>query len=254
MIRAFPIGHGGTLVHLHNVSGGILGGDYLELEVLVGPNAYAQLTSTGATRLYRSRDTHSENVANQQSLIKIAQNGLLEFVPDQLIPFAGSCYRQQTNIELAEGAGLFWWEVVAPGREASGEVFEYALLDSNLKITTTDHKPIVLERSRLEPRRKPLAVLARLGCYHYYANFYICRVGVEAKCWQALENELAILAQQLSTGGQTLWSVSTLVCDGLVVRALSQHSRTIMSGLPLFWKAAKRELYQQEVELPRKIY
>src|SRR5260370_8851376 len=55
VIRAFPISTGGALVHVHNISGGVLGGDQLELEVDVEPGAHAQLTSTGPTRLYRTR-------------------------------------------------------------------------------------------------------------------------------------------------------------------------------------------------------
>ena len=55
VVRSFPLEGGGALVHLHNLSGGVLGGDQLELDVEVGPGACAQLTSTGATRLYRSR-------------------------------------------------------------------------------------------------------------------------------------------------------------------------------------------------------
>src|SRR5437016_4958960 len=55
VIRAFPLSSGGVLVHVHNVSGGVLGGDQLVLDVEVGPGWQAQLTSTSATRLYRSR-------------------------------------------------------------------------------------------------------------------------------------------------------------------------------------------------------
>jgi len=55
VVRAFHLEDGGCLVHLHNLSGGVLGGDCLELKVEVGPEAIVQLTSTGATRLYRSR-------------------------------------------------------------------------------------------------------------------------------------------------------------------------------------------------------
>src|SRR5579859_5341652 len=54
VIRAFSLPQGGALVHLHNLSGGVLGGDQLELSVEVGPHAYAQLTTTSATRVYRS--------------------------------------------------------------------------------------------------------------------------------------------------------------------------------------------------------
>ena len=35
-IRAFPQANGGALVHLHNVSGGVLAGDRLLLQIAVG--------------------------------------------------------------------------------------------------------------------------------------------------------------------------------------------------------------------------
>src|ERR1700730_17127151 len=55
IVRAFQQDDGGSLVHLHNLSGGVLGGDHLDLTVEVGPGAVAQVTSTGATRIYRCR-------------------------------------------------------------------------------------------------------------------------------------------------------------------------------------------------------
>ena len=55
VVRAFPLENGATLAHLHNVSGGLLGGDRLELTVRVGPDAAVQLTTTSATRIYRPR-------------------------------------------------------------------------------------------------------------------------------------------------------------------------------------------------------
>lgn len=126
VIRAFPLADGGALVHLHNISGGVLGGDQLELNVDVGPKAYAQLTTTGATRIYRS---HPEApVAAQTSNIHIQEGALLEYLPDPLIPFAGSRYHQHTSIELETDTGLFYWEIVAPGRAACGELFDYEQL------------------------------------------------------------------------------------------------------------------------------
>src|SRR5882672_8962540 len=107
VVRDFRQLDGGSLVHLHNLSGGVLGGDRLDLEVAVGRNAIVQMTSTGATRIYRSAPGSA--MARQTVQIKIAENGLLEYLPDQLIPFAGSRYCQQTEIVLGENAGLFWW-------------------------------------------------------------------------------------------------------------------------------------------------
>src|SRR5580658_5501958 len=77
VVRAFALEDGAALVHLHNVSGGLLGGDQLELIVNVGPGAAAQLTSTGATRVYRAREQYGDTV--QQNTIHVAENALLEY-------------------------------------------------------------------------------------------------------------------------------------------------------------------------------
>ena len=251
MIRAFPIDDGGALVHLHNISGGVLGGDALSLAVKVEDGAYAQLTSTSATRLYRSRVDKA--LAIQTNTLTIEQNGLLEYLPDPLIPFAGARYQQNTSIELAQNAGLFWWETVAPGRLAKGECFEYDVLEMSLKISVQG-KPIALEHFKLEPAARPLSSLARLGLYRYFCSFYICKVGVDAKVWQDLEKLLGEVAQQLSSSHEISWGVSTLVAHGVVVRAVSKEGRALATGLPAFWKAAKLALYGREATLPRKVY
>lgn len=250
IVRAFHLEDGAALVHLHNLSGGVLGGDQLELVVEVGPRAHAQLTSTGATRIYRRRA--GRPVAMQQVRLSVAADGLLEFVPDPLIPFANSAYRQDTRIDLAPGSGLFWWEIVAPGREARGEVFAFDLLQTRLDLVA-DGRLVALERARLEPHQRPPASLARLGPYRYYVTFYVCRVGATDD-WPALEEQLRAVLQPWSCPGEIVWGVSSLPAHGLVVRALSRGGRAIMPGLMALWRAAKLALYGREPIPPRKVY
>src|SRR5258708_12705979 len=114
VIRAFPVSTGGALVHIHNISGGVLGGDRLSLEVEVEPGAHAQLTSTGATRLYRSRP--GVPAAQQTGTITVRKGALLEYLPDPLIPFAGSCYHHHMHKELDTGATPSSWKPVPPLR------------------------------------------------------------------------------------------------------------------------------------------
>ncbi len=132
VIRAFPTASGEALAHLHNVSGGILDRDDLRLRIEVGPGAYAQVTTTGATRVYRSR--RPEAVATHSTEVSVAAGGSLEYLPDPLILYAGSRFRQKAIVDLAPGATLFWWETIAPGREALGEVFVYDRLASSFEV------------------------------------------------------------------------------------------------------------------------
>lgn len=251
VVHAFPLTHGATLLHLHNLSGGVLGGDQLASEIEIGPQARVQLTTTGATRLYRSRPGLPP--ARQNCHVRIAAGGLLEYLPDQLIPFAGSRYQQITHIELEQDAGLFWWETLAPGRLAHGESGAYELLQLEMEIVANG-QPIACERFRIEPRQASLASPARLGSYLYSSSFFICRVGLPTSRWNALEEELTELALQLTRPGEIVWGASTLVAHGLLVRAASRRGYDIAPGLLAFWRTAKQALYGEEALPPRKVY
>jgi urease accessory protein len=250
VVRAFPIPDGGALVHLHNVSGGVLGGDQLILDVEVGSYAYAQLTSTSATRLYQCRPDMP--ASTQTSNIHVAHDGLLEYLPDPIIPFAGSQYIQRTRIELARGAGLFWWETLAPGRTAREELFAYTLLQLGLDISA-EGRLVAIERLKQEPAKLQLSSSVRLGMYRYCSSFYICKAGLDSAIWLHLEQELSVTAQRLSVPGVISWGVSSLVTHGLVVRVLSVGGKELYAGLLTFWRQAKMTLYGREAHPPRKI-
>jgi urease accessory protein len=251
VVRAFPIADGGALVHIHNVSGGVLGGDQLTLDVEVGSHAYAQITTTSATRLYQCRP--EVPASTQSSTVHIAPDGLLEYLPDAIIPFAGSQYIQQTHIDLAMGAGLFWWETIAPGRTAYNELFAYTLLQVNLDIYAAG-RPIAIERLKLEPAKLHMFSRVRFGTYRYCGSFYICKVGLDNATWLRLERELSAVAERLSALGVISWGVSSLVAHGLVVRVLSVGGKDIAAGLSTFWHHAKLALYGSEAHPPRKMY
>src|ERR1700692_982130 len=101
VVRAFTLADGTALTHLHNVSGGLLGGDCLVMQVNLASGANVQLTTTGATRIYRSREGAS--ATTQCNEVSVGAGALLEYLPDATIPFAGSRFAQRTSIELAAG-------------------------------------------------------------------------------------------------------------------------------------------------------
>lgn len=250
VVRAFEREDGSALAHLHNVSGGILGGDHLILRARAGRGASAQLTTTGATRIYRARA--GAPTAVQINEIAVGEDALLEYVPDPIIPFAGARFSQRTRIHLARGAGLFWWEILAPGREARGELFQYEQVEMTTHIEA-EGRPIAAERIRLQPASRDPRSPARLGDYPYLVSFYICRAGLESGAWLAAEEELRQVAKAASGSGDTLWGISTLAADGIAVRGLARRGRDAAAGLHALWRAAKQRLFQRDIIPPRKM-
>jgi urease accessory protein len=251
VIRAFHTQENGALVHLHNVSGGLFGGDNLSLEVQVGRSAEVQLTTTGATRIYRCGPGSART--RQHCEFTVLEGALLEYVPDPIIPYAEANFCQRTVIRLSPGAGLFWWEILAPGREAKDEIFAFQRVEMRSDITAGDEL-ICTERMNLEQDKKPVGSSGRMGPYRYYATFNICKVGVSAERWLELEQHLRKVVQNLSRVGDTLWGISTLKAHGLAVRCLAQQGCDVLSGVFSLWDAAKFALYGRHAIRPRKVY
>ncbi|HTS63413.1 MAG TPA: urease accessory protein UreD [Candidatus Acidoferrales bacterium] len=250
MIRAFPQPNGAVLVHLHNVSGGVLAGDDLSLCVQVGAGARAQITTTGATRLYRHRSGARDS--QQKISVTVAGEGLLEYLPDPVIPFAGSRHTQQTTIRLADGATLFAWESIAPGRQAMGECFGFDSLRWRTRIESP-LRPLFFEDCHLDPRAGPLGSPARLGPYTHMVSFFAIQVGRPAADLRDLERQLGDIALRESRAGCTIWGASALAADGVMVRGLSTSACRLPATLAGFWTAAKRFLTGEEAVPPRKL-
>jgi urease accessory protein len=250
VVRGFPNPSGETLAHVHNLSGGILDTDSLSWQVDVGPHAQAQVTSTGATRVYRSRSPNSR--AAQHMRVTVAAGAHLEYLPDQLIPFAGSRFDQITRVEIERGASLIWCDRVAPGREASDEIFRFESLTSRFELFA-DGQPIATELWTLAPLVQRLDSIARLGNFRHFASCYICRAGEPSSYWKNLESQMQTVAEQVS-GTEVIWGVTSLRAHGLVVRGLAVNGRSLAGGLVEIWKAAKWILCGRVATLPRKVH
>ncbi|WP_349615881.1 urease accessory protein UreD [Azotobacter salinestris] len=124
--------------------GGIAGGDRLEIAAAVGSGAWAQLTSPGAAKWYRAAAP-----ATQQLRLRVAAGATLEWLPQETIVYSAAQAELDTRIELEGDARLFYWDIVALGRPASGERFAAGRYRAALDIRR-DGRLLWHERQRLD--------------------------------------------------------------------------------------------------------
>ena len=107
----------------HNVlvhpPGGLVGGDRLDIDVSVAEAAHALITTPGATRFYRSAGAP----ATQTLHATLAPGARLEWLPLETIAYSGCFARNAMRFEVAPGAEMIGWDLLALGLPASGQPF-----------------------------------------------------------------------------------------------------------------------------------
>jgi urease accessory protein len=122
----FPVPEPGDLLQaaLVTTSGGLVGGDRLDVAVRLGRRTAAHVTAAAAEKIYRSL---GPTTVIHQSLT-VAFGGALEFLPPETILFDGARLHRGTVVELASGAGFLGGDIVVFGRRARGERFSRGFL------------------------------------------------------------------------------------------------------------------------------
>lgn len=104
-------------------SGGLVGGDRLDIAATVGESAAAQVMGQAAEKVYRSAgDTVTMGVD-----LACGDDGWLEWLPQETILFDGARLDRATRIDAAGSARVLAGELLVFGRLARGERFAQGL-------------------------------------------------------------------------------------------------------------------------------
>lgn len=109
--------------------GGIVGGDELALDLTLGAGSHALVTTPGATRFYRS----AEAPAHQRMRASLAEGARLEWLPLETIAYSGCQAHNEVRFELAPGAQMLGWDLLALGLPAAGQGFERGRIEQRLE-------------------------------------------------------------------------------------------------------------------------
>ncbi|TLX55320.1 urease accessory protein [Stutzerimonas nosocomialis] len=217
--------------------GGIAGGDRLDIRATVGAGAWAQLTSPGAAKWYRA-----SGPAFQQVELRVEPGATLEWLPQESIVYSAAQAELDTRIELQGDARLFYWDIVALGRPASGERFDRGHFQSRLDIRR-DGALLWHERQRVEGGDRLLDSPIGLAGQPVFATL-LATGELDATCLQACRD----LERQAC--GSLRGDLTQL--PGLIVaRCLASEALQARAWLIALWRLLRPELLGREALPPR---
>jgi urease accessory protein len=237
----FPNPRSGDLVlgTLVTTSGGLVGGDRLDITLSVGPNAAAMVTTQAAEKVYRSNgpDVHVSTG------LTVGDDAWMEWLPQEAILFDGARLRRATSLDVAGRGRAMAGELLIFGRTAHGERFTRGLA-----------------RDAWEVRRDGRLIWADA----LHLDGYITEIVDHPGCFDGAAAYGTILyaapdaARQLDTARALLEAVTPGVraaatCfDGLlVIRWIGDPAHHLRQAYARFWSAFRSHVAGLPARLPR---
>jgi urease accessory protein len=205
-------------MYIISPSGGILQGDRYRMDITLKNNAYAHITTQGATRIYRMEKNYATQIVN----IIVDDGCYFEFVPDQIIPYRDSRFYQKVNLNIHDNATMMYAEMIVPGRVASGESFQYDICYMKALAKNQNNVLRLIDVAVLEPKKRSLNILGILGSFSVVGNMYIL---TKAKYIAELVTDINSVLQKFSniSGGATILPRNS----GVLIRILGEVAHDI---------------------------
>ncbi|KAH9837058.1 UreD-domain-containing protein [Rhodofomes roseus] len=251
-------------VYVLTYGGGLVGGDRVELSVVVDAGAALVMLTQGSTKVFKNRPGHrlsarsqgtlSDAVTTQSLEVSVAREGALFLLPDPVTCFRSAAYNQVQIFRIDTSASLVLLDWVTSGRKSLGEEWAFSRYYSMNEVWICD-RPLAKDVRKAKDARKekdvrlvkdvmlleeqepvhslPLRTLAdSLAPYSCYATLIMCGPLVQSTL-RSLSTEYAqVTVFKHASPPDLLWSFS-VIGDGTacVVRVAGTETETVKDWL-----------------------
>ncbi|ALG67647.1 urease accessory protein UreD [Beggiatoa leptomitoformis] len=237
----YPETNGTCHVYLLHPPGGIVGGDHLQIQIHVDKNAQALITTPAATKLY----AHPTHFSQQNIQLTVAQQGILEWLPQETIAFNDSRSHSQLRVMLAPDSVFMGWDIVCLGRPASHERFMQGQLRQAIEIYV-GKTPLWIERAYYQGDSPLLSSAWGLAGYPVVGSF-LCAVPT-ITTWAM--DELRETLHNWFTEPSCLCALTSV--EGMLIsRYLGNHAEQAKAFFTDVWTAIRPSISQRPACPPR---
>jgi urease accessory protein len=209
-------------------AGGIVQGDRYTIEIDLGPEAQAHVTTQAATKIH----VMDHNYATQTQRLRLREGAYLEYLPDPVIPHRHARFLTHTTLTVAPSATVLYAEILSAGRKHhdGGELYRFDLFSSLVRAEREDGRELFVEKFVIEPERSPVRQAGVMGPYDVFANALLL---APRPC---TDHVFEALGAGFDQSAQTASGASRLPNDaGLVFKVLGMETEPVRAKLREFW-------------------
>jgi urease accessory protein len=220
---------GRAYLYLLTPTGGMLGGDRLDIHIVLEPGAQVCMTTAAATKVHPATDSP----AVQTLCIELGSGSCLEYLPEPTILFRDARWQQRTLVHRAGDSRLLLVEAWSAGRIARQEVFAFASLETALDVFTAGRLS-AYDRLRLHPATYPFQHLGLWAGHAHLMTLYLLQDTPPTSTW------LQCVRQQL-TDHPGPAGLSQLATPGIVARTLADDAEALTCLMQALWRRVRED-------------
>lgn len=223
-------------------SGGLVGGDLIELSGTADKDAIVQMIAQAAEKVYRSTGADSRIDVT----LDAASGSWLEWLPQETIIFDGARLHRRTRAEVAPGGRLLAGEILVLGRGAMGETVHTGMVRDDWEVhrdgRLTWADALLLEDNIRETVNHPAGLNGAL------AVATIVYVADDAGDYLETARKL------LDTAPDGVRTGATVVNGQLLVRLMAEDPHPLRGSFGDFWAGFRHAAAGLPAALPRLWY
>ncbi len=200
-------------VMVMSASAGVMEGDSYLTEVDVGRASSLSLQGQSYTKIHKMNNGY----AKQKNLFYVQEDACFDYDPKPSIPFGDSNFDSESICYLYRGAQYLYSEIIACGRDKSGERFNFKRFKSHNKVFYCNDL-IFADNQELRPDNQ---VLTELGFFEGYTHQATVAYFHDEMKREAL---LERLFDEIKEYRDVEAGISTTYKYGIIIRILANSS------------------------------
>jgi urease accessory protein len=218
--------------YIMNPGGGYVDGDQYKIELQLSKKAELLLTTQSATKIYKTPNKPVIQDVN----ITLKEGALLEYLPDPIIGYRNSSYKQNTVVRMERGTCYIATDIITPGWDSEGQLFSYELLELKTKIYFEGNLA-VLDHIRLMPTHQSISDIGFLEGYTHFGSLVVIGEKVDAIFLSRI-SDLLDGAELKSKFG-----LSMLTIPGFTLRVLGNSTQEVEKVFNLCHTLVRKEWF-----------
>lgn len=235
----YPEADGTCHIYVLHPPGGVVGGDVLQIDLVLHAAAQALVTTPAATKFYRS----GERYAAQTLRAQVANGATLEWLPQETIVFDNAWARNSARVDLARDARFIGWEVVCLGRPVNHQTFTRGAWQQRLEVWRED-MPLFIDRSDVRGNAPVLTQSWGWAGYSVSGLLVCATPDLPRELLETLRDACAALQRDGVFSATQLRGV-------LVCRYLGHHAQQARRCLQRAWEILRPEYLGKAAQVPR---